>query len=361
VLIKYYFLIMGQEKIKERRLEDREASILQAIAYEYITTGKPVGSRSFVQKYSLSISPATMRNIMSDLEGMAYLMQPHTSAGRIPTDKGFRYYVDSLLESYDFSLKDREISVNEEAIRREVQFDKIFSLITKMLSQESKYAGVLLTPRFDFTVVKRVVLVPMDNNEILFILITRTGMVLTKKVLVSSSVTQDELYDFSRYLTEELCGYDIYEIKDTIFERLRKEKASGANIDMALDIAELAVAQFEEPRLHIDGIENLLKIPEMVEEDRLNSLLNIIEEKNIIRRIMERTMEKEGIRTLIGEEIKEDKVTGCSMVSTSYKIGNKMVGAVGVIGPTRMDYGKVVPLVDYTGRVVSELLTKMSK
>jgi len=201
----------------------------------------------------------------------------------------------------------------------------------------------------------------MDNNEILFILITRTGMVLTKKVLVSSSVTQDELYDFSRYLTEELCGYDIYEIKDTIFERLRKEKASGANIDMALDIAELAVAQFEEPRLHIDGIENLLKIPEMVEEDRLNSLLNIIEEKNIIRRIMERTMEKEGIRTLIGEEIKEDKVTGCSMVSTSYKIGNKMVGAVGVIGPTRMDYGKVVPLVDYTGRVVSELLTKMSK
>ena len=131
---------------------------------------------------------------------------------------------------------------------------------------------------------------------------------------------------------------------------------------MALDIAQLAISEYEEPRLHIEGIENLLKIPEMVEEDRLNSLLSIIEDKNILKRILEKaTWSSEGIRTLIGEEVEEEKVKGCSMVSTSYKIGNKLVGAVGVIGPTRMDYEKVVPLVDYTGRVVTELLTKMSK
>jgi heat-inducible transcriptional repressor len=352
---------MVQEIVKDRLLGEREASILQAIAFEYITTGKPVGSRSFVQKYSLSISPATMRNIMFDLESLEYLKQPHTSAGRIPTDKGYRFYVNSLLDSYDLSLKGREISIKEDAIRREVQFDKIFSLITKMLSQESKYAGVMLTPQFDFSVVKRVVLVSMDNNEILFVLITRTGMVITKKVVISSSVTQDELYNFSKYLTSELCGYDIYEIKDSIFDRLRGEKESGINKEMALDIAQLAVTEYQEQHLFIDGIENLLKLPEMVEKERLQSLLSIIEEKNILRRILGRTMESEGIRTLIGEEIEEEKVTGCSMVSTSYKISNKMVGAVGVIGPTRMDYEKVVPLVDYMGRVVSELLTKMSK
>jgi heat-inducible transcriptional repressor len=349
------------DNVKERPLDERELSILRAIVYEYITTGKPVGSRSFVQKYSLSISPATMRNIMFDLERMEFIKQPHTSAGRIPTDKGYRFYVNSLLDSYDFSMKEREISVNEEAIRREVQLDRIFSLITRMLSSESKYAGVMLTPHFDFTVVKRIVLVPMDNNEILFVLITRTGTVLTKKVLVSSNVTQDDLYTFSKYLTNELSGYAIFEIKDTIFDRLREEKVQGINKEMALDIAQLAVSEYEEPRLHIDGIENLLKIPEMVEEDRLQSLLSIIEEKNILRRLLERTLESEGIRTLIGEEMAEEKVTGCSMVSTSYKIGNKIVGGVGVIGPTRMDYDKVVPLVDYTGRVVSELLTKMSK
>ena len=352
---------MTEEISKDRPLDERESSILQAVVYDYITTGKPVGSRSFVQKYSLSISPATMRNIMYDLESLEFLKQPHTSAGRIPTDKGYRFYVNSLLDSYEFSWNDKKISVKEEAINREVQLDRIFSLITRMLSTESKYAAVMLTPRFDFTVVKRIVLVPMDNNDILFILITRTGIVLTKKVLVSSSVTQDDLYSFSNYLTGELCGYAINDIKDNIFDRLRSEKVAGINKDMALDIAQLAVSDYEEPQLHLDGVENLLKIPEMVEEERLQSLLSIIEEKNILRSILEKTIEGEGIRTLIGDEIEDDKVAGCSMVSTSYKIGNKQVGAIGVLGPTRMDYEKVVPLVDYTGRVVTELLTKMSK
>ncbi len=352
---------MARENVHTRPLNDREASVLQALIYEYITTGKPVGSRSFVQKYSFSISPATMRNIMFDLESMEYLKQPHTSAGRIPTDSGYRFYVNSLLDTYDFSLKEREISVKEEAIKNEVQLDKIFSVITRMLSSESHYAAVMLTPRFDFTVVKRIVLVPMGNNDILFVLITRTGMVLTKKVTISANVTQDDMYAYSAYLTEELCGYAVYEIMDSIFERLRQERSTYSNKDMALDIAQLAISDYEEPRLHIEGIENLLKIPEMVEEERLNSLLSIIEDKNILKRILEKAIENEGIRTLIGEEVEEDKVKGCSMVSASYKIGNKLVGAVGVIGPTRMDYEKVVPLVDYTGRVVTELLTKMSK
>jgi heat-inducible transcriptional repressor len=352
---------MASESVKSRPLNDREASVLQAIIYEYITTGKPVGSRSFVQKYSFSLSPATMRNIMFDLESMEYLKQPHTSAGRIPTDIGYRFYVNSLLDSYEFSLKDREISVKEEAIKKEVQLDKIFTVVTRMLSTESRYAAVMLTPKFDFTVVKRIVLVPMGINEVLFILITRTGMVLTKKVTISSNVTQDDMYAFSAYLTEELCGYAVYEIIDSIFDRLRGEKALLINKEMALDIAQLAISEYEEPRLHLEGIENLLKIPEMVEEDRLNSLLCIIEDKTILKRILEKATEHEGIRTLIGEEVEEEKVKGCSMVSTSYKMGNKMVGAVGVIGPTRMDYEKVVPLVDYTGRVVTELLTKMSK
>jgi len=352
---------MAQNNIKDRPLDERESSLLQAIVHEYINTGKPVGSRSFVHKYSLAVSPATMRNIMFDLEGLEFLKQPHTSAGRIPTDKGYRFYVNFILDSYDLSLKGREISVKEEAIKREVQLDKIFSIITRMLSTESHYAAVMLTPRFDFTVVKRVVLIPMDNNEILFILVTRIGVVLSKKVMVSANVTQDDLYTFSNYLTGELCGYTINEIKDTIFDRLRQEKTAGINKEMALDIAQLAFSESEEPRLYIEGMENLLKIPEMIEKERLDSLLSIIEEKSIIRRILENTLENEGIRTLIGKEIDDEKVRGCSMISNSYKIGNKMVGAVGVIGPTRMDYEKVVPLVDYTGNVVTEMLTKMSK
>ncbi len=344
----------------DRPLDEREAAVLRAIVYEYITKGKPVGSRSFVQKYSFSLSPATMRNIMFDLEAMGYLMQPHTSAGRIPTDRGYRYYVDSLLDSYEFVMNEK-LKVREELLRKELQLDKMFSSISKMLSLVSRYAGIVLTPKPDFTVVKYIDLVPLDNNEILFIMITRTGVILTKRVSVSASLLQDELYQHSRYLTSELCGYSLLEIRREVFERLREEAANNRHKEMALDIAQLALTEAEEADLFIDGIENLLHIPEMIEKDRLKSLLHLIEEKKLLREIMERALSREGINTLIGEEIGGERVSGCSIVTSSYKIDNKTVGVLGIIGPTRMDYEKIVPLVDYTGKVVSEFLTKMSK
>jgi len=350
---------MSEANSKDRLLNERESAILSALVSEYILAGKPVGSRSFVQKYSFSISPATMRNIMFDLESMGYLMQPHTSAGRIPTDMGYRFYVDALLDSYDFILND-SITVNEAALSRELQLDKVFCSITRMLSAESKYAGIMLTPKPDFTVVKRIELIPVSINEILVILITRTGMLITRKVKVSENRTLDDLHDYSRYLTETLCGYSLFEIKKKVFEILRIEGKTDLDKQMALDIAELALTEDEEPELHIDGIENLLKIPEMVEAKRLNSLLQIIEEKNILRSIMEKTLSGDGVLTLIGDEIDNARVFGCSMVTTSYKIGNSKVGVIGVFGPTRMDYEKVVPLIDYTGKAVTDLLTKMS-
>jgi heat-inducible transcriptional repressor len=348
------------EDTRIRQLEEREAAVLRAVVYEYITTGKPVGSRSFVQKYNFSISPATMRNIMYDLETMEFLKQPHTSAGRIPTDQGYRFYVDSLLDSYDYTSVP-DVQVKEEMIKRELQLDRVFSSITRLLSQVSKYSGVMLTPKPDFTVIKRIELIPLDTSDVLVILITRTGLVFNRKVVLSESVTREELSDFSGYLTSELCGYSIIEIRKNLVEELRVRKEPGFDSDRALDILELALKEFDEPELYIDGVENLLRIPEMVESAPLNSLLNIIEDRETLRGILERLMEKEGISTLIGDEIESERVTGCSMVATGYKIGNKRVGVIGILGPTRMDYEKAVPLIDYTGNLVSDFLTQMSK
>jgi heat-inducible transcriptional repressor len=350
---------MNSESLNDRLLDERESAILRALVYEYIITGKPVGSRSFVQKYQFSISPATMRNVMSDLELLGYLNQPHTSAGRIPTDKGYRYYVDSLLEKYHSFTG--EVNVKDDIFTRELQFDKIFYSITKMLSNASRYAGVMLSPSPDFAVVKRIELISLDSGEILVILVARTGMIITRKIVVSANVNQDSLYEFSRYLNGELCGYSLHEIKTRILNELRADRLKDFARNMALDIAELGLGGEGESQLHIDGIENLLKIPEMVEKDNLDSLLHIIEEKNILRGILEIAMEMDGIRTLIGGEIESSQVRGCSIVTTPYRIGTRNVGVIGVIGPTRMDYEKVVPLVDYTGRVVSDILTKMSK
>jgi heat-inducible transcriptional repressor len=351
---------MDKDNMQNRSLDERESSVLKSIVYEYISSGKPIGSRSFVIKYSFSISPATMRNIMFDLEKMGYLTQPHTSAGRLPTDKGYRFYVDSLLDTYEFSANN-SANINEETLKREVQIDQIFSSITKMLSAVSKYAGVVLTPLPDYSIVKHIEIIPLAENTILFIMVTRIGIVLNQKITLSSSFSHDDLHAYSKYLTSELCGFSLFDIKKHISENLRKKKMLSSSEEVALDIVELALSKNEKPNLFIDGIENLLNIPDMIEAGHLETLLYLLKKKDIIKYIMERNIEIDGVNTFIGEEINGEDISGCSIVYSSYKIGNKNVGSLGILGPTRMDYEKVVPLVDYTGRMVSDLLTKMEK
>jgi heat-inducible transcriptional repressor len=322
-------------------------------------TGKPVGSRSFVQKYSFNISPATMRNIMFDLESCEFLMQPHTSAGRVPTDKGYRYYVDSLLDTYEFDVEE-QFGIREDIFLREVQLEKMFNSVAKMLSLVSKYAGIVLTPRPDFTVVKHIELLSLDSNDILMIVITRTGIVLNKKVKISESLTQEDLRRYSRYLTSELRGYSLYDIKKRLFDSLREALQSRIDLQIALDIAQLGLSESSEADLYIEGIENILHIPEMIQESHLRSFLYLVEDKKNLAEIMNDKIGHEGVLTLIGNEINDVNVTGCSIVTSSYKIGNKNVGMLGILGPTRMNYQKVVPLIDYTSKIVSRLLTQMS-
>jgi heat-inducible transcriptional repressor len=350
---------MEKDNIQDKFLNERESSVLKALVYEYIFSGKPIGSRSFVMKYSFSISPATMRNIMYDLEKMGYLTQPHTSAGRLPTDKGYRFYVDSLLDSYEFSMNNKT-NLTEETLKRELQVDQIFSSLTKMLSGISNYAGVVLTPIPDYSIVKHIELVPLGENTILFILVTRMGVVLNQKITISSGFSHDELHAYSKYLTSELCGYSLYDIKESVFENLRQNKLLNSNEEIALDIAELALSKNENAQLYIDGIENLLHIPDMIESTRMETLLHLMKKKDILKLLMEKNINFEGVNTYIGEEINGEDITGCSLVSASYKIGSVNVGALGILGPTRMDYERVVPLVDYTVRMVSDLLTKMA-
>lgn len=353
-------MVIMENNGQHRNLTEREAAVLGALVFEYISTGKPVGSRSFVHKYSFNISPATMRNIMFDLESMDYLAQPHTSAGRVPTDKGYRYYVDRLVGSYE--LKNADFSgIRSDMLTREIELNKMFESVTRMLSDVSKYAGVILTPKPDFTVVKHIELVPLGHGNLLFILVTRTGIVLNKRVTVSQTLNQDELHRFSKYLTSELNGYSIFSIKDSVLGELRSGLNPNNEMQLAIDIVELALTEDESQELYIEGLENILKIPEMVDESLLLPFLHLIEDRKNLIVILKRNMRLDGVSTLIGEEIDQASITGCSLVTSTYKIGNNHVGVVGIIGPTRMNYKTVVPLVDYTGKVVTELLTKMSK
>lgn len=351
---------MERNDIQQQNLSERESAVLGAVVFEFITTGRPVGSRSFVQKYSFNISPATMRNIMYDLEALGFLQQPHTSAGRVPTDLGYRYYVNSVLDSYDLAM-DHYRSIRENLLKREFELDKMFVSITRMLSEISNYAGVALTPKPDFTVVKHIELVPLSQNLVLVVLVTRTGLVLNKRIQISVTLNQDELHKFSKYLTTEMCGFSLHDIKSRSLAEQRKIMNPDSELQLALDILELALGENESQDVYIEGVEKILKIPDMIENEYLYPFLHMIEEKHQLNEILVNVMEEEGVTTLIGREIEYEDICGCSLITSPYKIGDKTVGVIGIIGPTRMNYKVAVPLVDYTGKVVSDLLTKLSK
>jgi len=348
------------ENSELQNLSERESAVLGAVVFEFITTGRPVGSRSFVQKYSFNISPATMRNIMYDLESLGFLQQPHTSAGRVPTDLGYRYYVNSVLDSYELAM-DHYRSIRENLLKREFELDKMFVSITRMLSEISCYAGIALTPKPDFTILKHVELVPLSPNLILVVLVTRTGLVLNKRIQISVTLNQDELHKFSKYLTTEVCGFSLYDIKSKRLVELRKELNPDNELQLALDILELALSEEVTQDVYIEGVEKILKIPDMIENHYLYPFLHMIEEKQQLNEILVNVMGEEGVTTLIGKEINYEDICGCSLITSPYKIGDKPAGVIGIIGPTRMNYKVVVPLVDYTGKVVSDLLTKLSK
>lgn len=339
-------------------VSDRESEVLKAIIQEYISTGRPVGSRSFVQKYSFSVSPATMRNIMFDLESMGFLTHPHTSAGRIPTDAGYRFYVDFLSDSYDID----EFTygyIRDDFMRSEVHLDKLFISITKMLASVSKLAGVVLTPNPDYTTIKQIELVPIDTDTVLFILVTRTGVVINKKIAITEKITRDALLSAANAFSSEFAGFSIQDIKSDVIKKIR-QKYTGSDEQISLDIVELAINSVNEQDTFIEGIENILHIPDMIEHNVLSSFLRLIEEKKNLSEIMKRTMESDNVRTFIGAEIDESYVVGCSLVACCYKIGSRNAGVLGIIGPTRMDYKKVVPLVDYTGKLVTNFLSTVS-
>ncbi len=196
---------------------------------------------------------------------------------------------------------------------------------------------------------------------LLFILVTRTGIIINKRISLSQNLNQDELHVFSKFLTTELNGFSIGHVKEVVLEKLRKNVDPYSEKQLALDIVELALQDTDHQDIYIEGIENIITIPDMVEGGYIMPFLHLVEDRSVLTIILEQTIDADGVSTLIGDEIEEEKVIGCSLITSPYKIGNNHVGVVGIIGPTRMNYKTVVPLVDYTGRVVSDMLTKMSK
>ena len=340
-------------------MTDRDRKVLQAIIMDYIQTAEPVGSRTVSKKYRMGLSPATIRNVMTDLEEMGLLVQPHTSAGRVPTDKAFRFYVDSILEvrklrkvergRIELGLQDENLDVNE-----------IMRRASSLLSLLSSQTGIVLAPRFGSNIFKHIEFIKLHEKKILVIIVSKTGEVQNKLIESDEVMVQDELDKYSKYLTEIMGGLSLAEAKRKIVEEMKKEKVLFDKLMYrALQLSQKALEDEGAGDLYIEGKTNIIQSPEFADLEKMRILLLAFEEKTKLVKLLDKALTAHGIQIFIGAENELSEMEGCSVVAAPYTKENFTLGTLGVIGPTRMDYSSIIPIVDYTARIVGKILQNM--
>ena len=338
-------------------LSERGKNILQALIDYYIATAHPVGSRVLANKFGLGISPATIRNSMQDLEEMGLVKQPHTSAGRVPTDTGYRVYVDELLEPEDLGASEKrkieeEISVDYTAV------EELLEQTARALGNVSQELGVILSPRFDKGILTRIDLIPVAEKKILVVLAVKSGLIRTILLEAESNLETLSLKRTQSILNERLCGLSLREIIDSMEERLKDSSDADAKLlKLFLDSKETLLTFQETEQLHLGGTTNTVHQPEFKDKDTLSSFIALLEEKKILTELVSTKGINKGIAITIGKELERGEVQSLSLVTSRYQAG-EVSGTIGIIGPTRMRYGKLVTLVDYTAKLLSKILSK---
>jgi heat-inducible transcriptional repressor len=348
---------MKQKNSDMLQFNERTRRILHDLIYEYIHTGAPVGSQTLARK-GIELSPATLRNIMAELEEMGYLFQPHISAGRVPTEKALRFYVDSILEVRDLTRAERELIQNQYRYT-DIELTTLLKDTSQILSSISRNISVVVIPSFLYTVFKLMEFINVSTNRILVIFVSQSGLVQNKIIEVDEEIPQEELDKYARYLNELLKGLTLQEVKQKITEEMHTEKARYDHLlSQALALSQKALDKDEQADIYIDGTLNLLEYPEFAEVRKMKRLLQAIEEKERLLKILNKAMEAQGVRIFIGSENTLKEMEGCSLITATYSKENQVLGALGVIGPTRMDYERIIPIVDYTAQIVSKMLER---
>ncbi len=339
-------------------IDERIYRVLWAVVESYITNPDPVGSRYVTKKYDFNLSPATIRNVMADLEEMGFLLQPHTSAGRIPTDKGYRFYVNSLF--HEECVLDAHLA-NELRIRLENIRDDINILLleaTKTLSSFSHYLGFALPPKNDESTFRKISLVRYKRGQVAAILITNEGTIKNKIVQLDVDLTQRDLSRISEYLNSEFEGLTVNEIGTRILREMHRDKVRcDTLISRAIKICkETLYSGYSD--VFISGFSEVLGLPDFSDIERIKEISKAIEDKHLMIKLLDTISETEGVTVVIGSENPADEMKKLSIVISHYKEGDKPIGTVGVIGPTRMDYSKAITIVDTTAKFITRILSE---
>ena len=336
-------------------LNERSKHILEAIIEDYIHTAEPVGSRTITRRHGVSLSPATVRNVMADLEEMGFLVSPHTSAGRIPTDKAYRFYVDSLLGLPRIAREERE-EIRKRCSLTGRDIGEVLKETSRMLSSISHYMGIVVAPRFTANVFRHIEFVKLGGRRVLAILVSQNGTVQNKLIETDEEFHFAELTRMSNYLNDLLEGLTIAQVKNRILEEMHKDKTRyDALLSRALKLSQQTLEETDS-EVFIEGQANFLEQPEFADVARMKEIFRAFEEKGQLLALLERSLAAEGVQIFIGSESHLNRMAGMSLVTSTYVTGKNTLGVLGVIGPTRMGYAKVIPIVDYTAKLVSRLL-----
>ncbi len=344
-------------------LNDRERRVLEAVIQTYVETAEPTGSRALVRRFGLGVSPATIRNTMSDLEEKGYLYHPHTSAGRVPTDLAYRMYVDSLIRLTPLAMQERDNLV-ERILGAGGSSGSAIETVLRGAAQSlgvlTQELGVALGPRLDETVLQRLELVRLSADRLLLVLTLERGAVRTIFVEVGGAVAEEALAEVSVVLNERLAGLTLREIRASLPDRLRDTSAStGAgellNIFIAEGDAMFEVTRSSEDQVVLGQASVLAEQPEFASGESLRQLIELTETREQLGGILRKRSTTPGISITIGTEHDDPRLGKLTVVTAEYRAGS-LSGVIGVIGPTRMPYEKVISLVSHTSRLVSELL-----
>ena len=329
--------------MEDNGLDERKTKILNAIIKNYLETGEPVGSRTISKYTDLNLSSATIRNEMSDLEELGYILQPHTSAGRIPSDKGYRFYVDHLMEEKDKEVADMKAFV----IEHTEKMDQVLQQVAKLLAVNTNYATMITSPQTHHSKVKFLQLSNVDEHNILVVVVLEGNLVKNKIIPVDEPIDNEQMLKLNMLLNTNLTGFSMEEINlGTI--ALLKEKAGihSKLIGSVLDAVAEAINEGEDLEIYTSGATNILKYPELSDSGNASELLNAFEEKDqLVSLVTENLAEDEkqtGIQVYIGNEAPIQTMKDCSVVTATYVLGEGVKGTIGIIGPKRMDYENVM-------------------
>ena len=328
--------------VTEHGLSDRKMKILHAVIKNYLETGEPVGSRTISKYTDLHLSSATIRNEMADLEELGYILQPHTSAGRIPSDKGYRLYVDMLMEE-----KEQELSeMQEQMLDKADKMEQLLKQAARVLASNTNYATMVSTPMNNSNKIKFIQLSMVDEEQVIAVIVLGGNVIKNKIINVGESLSNENLLKLNMLLNTTLNGMSIEEINLGLIARLKEQAGIHSSVvSDVLDAVADAIQIEEDMQIYTSGATNIFKYPELSDNQSAQEIINAFEEKQQLTELVTQTLAKEdntGIQVYIGDETPVQTMKDCSVVTATYELGDGMKGTIGIIGPKRMDYEHVL-------------------